>query len=184
MQKRQVKEFMNVRLEHHSPSTTFPIPTLQPFQTPPRKIKNTTRLTKPQGLWRSGRALLRVLRRRLHLQGHLDARERLHQPLRHQVDGHPAARQRALPGAQRPALGPAREPAIGGTGEGTRATAAATTVQRTYKRSWPDIEARDEKLGILIEILCDIEDDVMNEKENPFSSTHGDFGVVVKGVYE
>ncbi|PNY24569.1 Mitochondrial import inner membrane translocase subunit TIM9 [Tolypocladium capitatum] len=76
MQKRQVKEFMGV---------------------PPGVADTGTGLRRPR------RALLHQLRRRLHLQGPLVARKRLHQPLRPQVDGHPAARQRPLPGAQRPA---------------------------------------------------------------------------------
>lgn len=51
---------------------------------------------------RPRRALLHLLRRRLHLKVPLLQGNRLPQPLRPQVDGHPAARQRALPGAQRP----------------------------------------------------------------------------------
>lgn len=58
------------------------------------------------GFRRSRRALLHVLRRRLHLKGHLVQGERLHQPLRPEVDGLAAAHQRPLPGAQRPAHGP------------------------------------------------------------------------------
>ncbi|KND92349.1 Mitochondrial import inner membrane translocase subunit TIM9 [Tolypocladium ophioglossoides CBS 100239] len=87
MQKRQVKEFMGVR---------------RPLQAPTAHTACTGRALSTRRLRRPRRALLHQLRRRLHLQGPLVARKRLHQPLRSQVDGHPAARQRPIPGAQRP----------------------------------------------------------------------------------
>ena len=61
--------------------------------------------TRPRAtaLQRPGRPLLRIVRRRLQLQGAVGPRDRLRLPLRPEVHGHVPAPQRALPGAQRSA---------------------------------------------------------------------------------
>lgn len=103
MQKRQVKEFMGVR-DHHSQSlSSHGARAAQIKEKQKKKTYKDLVLTKPHhptGIRRPRRTLLRLVRRRLHLQGPLLARKRLPQPLRPQVDGYPAARERSLPGAQ------------------------------------------------------------------------------------
>lgn len=77
------------------------LPSLTSASFPSVAADSTRLLSLSPGFWWSRRALLCLVRRRLHLQGALLARERLHQPLRPQVDGDTAARQRSVPRAQR-----------------------------------------------------------------------------------